>query len=105
MQSHNTNSPPLTLPISDTIEKDTQFANTLRQAVLTPQLHSGPRLADGQFTASFSAIPGRAYTVEASTNLVDWLPWATTIATDFNVDLELASVSTDPMRFFRITTR
>jgi hypothetical protein len=33
-------------------------------------------LPNGQFQSLFSGIPGTNYTVETSTNLIDWIPAA-----------------------------
>jgi hypothetical protein len=77
-----------------------------RQAVLTPQLQSRPQLANGQFRASFNAIPGRTYQVESSTNLRpdDWSPLGTVTASDFLAAFALPVSSADPHRFFRVST-
>lgn len=77
-----------------------------RQAVLAPQLQSTPQLVDGQFQASFNAIPGRNYLVESSTTLRpdDWSPLGTVAATGFLAGFELPLNPADPHRFFRIST-
>ena len=75
-----------------------------RQAVLTPQLQSAPQLADGTFRASFNAIPGRSYEVQASTNLLNWASLGATTAEDFNLSLVIDDGLAFPQRFFRVTT-
>ena len=75
--------------------------------MLTPQLQSAPQLADGKFSASFNAIPGRTYQVESSITLhpEDWSPLGTVAATDFLAGFDWSAVTADPQRFFRIMTR
>ena len=77
-----------------------------RQAVLTPQLQSAPQLADGQFRASFNAIPGRTYNVEASSTLRpdDWSFLGSITASDFLAGFDMADIGSHPQRFFRIST-
>jgi hypothetical protein len=40
------------------------------------QFLSAAMLPNGQFQSLFSGIPGTNYTVETSTNLIDWIPAA-----------------------------
>ena len=77
-----------------------------RQAVLTPQWQSAPQLAGGKFSASFNAIPGRTYNVEASSNLRpdDWSFLGSVTASDFLAGFDLADIGSHPQRFFRIST-
>ncbi len=78
----------------------------VRQAVLTPQLESVPRLLDGQFQGSFNSIPGRTYLVESSTTLLpdDWTPLTSVTASDFRAGFGAPVDPSDPHRFFRVTT-
>lgn len=77
-----------------------------RDAVLTPQLQSAPQLSDGKFRASFNAIPGRTYNVEASSTLRpgDWSFLGSVTASDFLAGFDLADIGSHPQRFFRIST-
>jgi hypothetical protein len=59
-------------------------------------------LPGGQFQFQFAAQPGASYTVEASTNLLDWLPLFTTNAPGPLLVLPDGNVSEFPARYFRV---
>jgi hypothetical protein len=77
-----------------------------RQAVLTPQLLPAPQLVNGEFHASFNAIPGRTYQVESSATMQpgEWSPLGTVTASDFLAAFAMPVDTREPHRFFRIST-
>ena len=55
----------------------------------------------GRFSFQIQALPGASYVVQASTNLVDWLPMSTNVATSVNVTIIDATVNKPPIRYYR----
>jgi len=59
-------------------------------------------LADGRFSFSFSAPPGRNYVVQASTNLTSWSTISTNLSTWTGVVFEDEKFWMYPLRFYRV---
>ena len=62
---------------------------------------SGARLPGGEFQLQFVTIPGSDYTIEASTNLVEWITLLTTNTPSGNVSFTDPDTTNHPVRFYR----
>jgi len=70
---------------------------------LTIQFHELKRHPDGKTHLKFRAPPGRAYLVEGTTNLRDWLPLgAATALGNGEFEFEDAEASQHQSRFYRV---
>jgi len=56
---------------------------------------------DGSFTLTLTGLPGQVYIVDASTNLIDWLPVATNTAVSGTFQYTDPNASSYVRRFFR----
>ena len=65
------------------------------------QFGSITQLADGRIQFSFTGLAGRSYVIESSTNLVDWLPVGSEIASGGTM-LITNSPGGKPHQFFRL---
>lgn len=66
-----------------------------------PRLRDLMRLPENRTAFSFRTQPGETYTVESSTNLVDWLPLSTNLANACRLRLT-NSPSPSPSTFYRV---
>lgn len=90
----------------------TDLSNRLSQtltwalAVNLPQLQlSAPRwLGDGKFTFHVAGVAPAGFSIEGSTNLVNWLPLATNALMTGHYDYTNAQGASFPIRFFRVKT-
>ena len=81
-----------------------QFPRRFYRAVLSDaggQFGSITQLADGRIQFSFTGLAGRSYVIESSTNLVDWLPVGSEIASGGTM-LITNSPGGKPHQFFRL---
>jgi len=73
-----------------------------RSTPVRPVLFAGPAGGSpGGFQFSFTAVPGRSYLVQSSTNLVDWSPALTNTAAGTLVPVATPQPATDAC-FFRV---
>jgi hypothetical protein len=59
------------------------------------------RLPNGQVRLSLNTVPSRSYTLEASTNLVDWVSVETRFASDLSVAFTDTNAPNFSRRFYR----
>ena len=81
-----------------------QYPQRFYRAVLSDaggQFGSITQLADGRIQFSFTGLAGRSYVIESSTNLVDWLPVGSEIASGGTM-LITNSPGGKPHQFFRL---
>ena len=71
--------------------------------VTPPWLGDGQYLPDGSFQLTVYGDAGRSYTLQASTNLVDWVPLQTLSATNGVITFVEPAVTNFPYRFYRAT--
>ena len=99
----------VTAEFSDPAGNFNNSSNAITQTiVITPppatigQITITPPSAPGQFTASLSGTPGQAFVLQASTDLVNWIPISTNIA-DANgmVSIVESNSLAFPRRFYR----
>ncbi len=58
-------------------------------------------LPGGQFQLGLAGVPGKTYVLQASTNLTDWTPLSTNLATTNTFNLSDPGAATFPKRFYR----
>ena len=58
-------------------------------------------LLNGQFQLGLAGVPGKTYVLQASTNLTDWTPLSTNLATTNTFNLSDPGAATFPKRFYR----
>jgi uncharacterized repeat protein (TIGR03806 family) len=62
-------------------------------------------MINGQFWMEFTGVPGSNYVLLASTNLIDWTPLTTNLATSNQFNLLDPGASNFPQRFYRVEQR
>ena len=67
-----------------------------------PLLSNGWRLANGAYRAHIQGEAGKSYTIQASTNLVQWVDLITTNTPAAGFDFEDKGATNLPCRFYRI---
>ena len=70
-----------------------------------PRLYPSLRLVNGKFQMAFCSQTGRAYEIQASTNLVTWNPVWTNIGVGASVVFEDALATNFVRRFYRVLVR
>ena len=85
------------------VNRTTSYGGSLRNGVvfrlLLPPVIAPATSVDGSFHLAFSGFPGTLYTIEVSTNLVNW-----TVLTNFvsiTETIEVTDSRESPQRFYR----
>jgi hypothetical protein len=70
-------------------------------SIQKPALGPPKKRADGNFDLQLEGGLGQSYTVEASTNLNDWMSLTSLVATTFPVDFADLTATNSPTKFYR----
>lgn len=82
-----------------------QTSLQLKVSVPAPVFTSNKKLSNGSYQMVFTGFPNQTYTVEASTNLLDWVPIGTpTHLGGGNYQFTVTNATTPTYRFFRTRT-
>jgi len=71
-------------------------------AVVVPPTISQATVTDGQFAFDYNANSGLSYVVQTSSNLMNWLPVSTNVASSDMVHFTESVVTNSPGRFYRV---
>ncbi|KAF0176667.1 MAG: Ig family protein [Limisphaerales bacterium] len=97
---------PLTFQARDTAQAVTNRALTLFVAAGSfpaPVLTNAARLGNGQLKVVLGAVSNQTYTLESSTNLINWVPRVTLLATNAQMDLiDPDALAMFPRLFYRM---
>jgi hypothetical protein len=107
-----TNSNPYTAPFVVTNSTVTINANAFEQGynnsvatnnlfIIYPDAFSGSSVSNGVFLVPFSGAPGLSYILQASTNLVNWVPISTNTPGTSPFVLMDPNATNFPRRFYR----